>query len=201
MKTIGTSKLEKIFVIVFHIYLSQLNKSRCIFEGIFQEFEITKSFIPSKLDPQRASAQKWKMIRMMYEDQKKRSISTHSNWVLFLSLKKQLIIAVKPRQVKSGVLWAKSIRDETADTTGIFNSVSVSIGLSDQDLRILRRQLGQAKWNKNMLLFFKSYLVNSKTDLFFRGYFWWTRDNKRHQNNLSNQNWTLAEHQPKLKSD
>ena len=76
---------------------------------------------------------------------------------------------MNPRQVKSGVLWAKSIRDETADTTGIFNSVSVSIGLSDQDLRILRRRLGQAKWNKNMLLFFKSYLVNSKTHLFFFG--------------------------------
>ena len=76
---------------------------------------------------------------------------------------------MNPRQVKSGVLRDKSIRDETADTTGIFNSVSGSIGLSDQDLRILRRQLGQAKWNKNMFLFFKSYLVNSKTHLFFFG--------------------------------
>ena len=80
--------------------------------------------------------------------QEKNQVLAHrANGFLFFS-NKQLTVAVNPRQIKSGVLRAKSIRDYTVYTTGIFNSVSVSVSLSDQDLRILGRLLGQANWKK-----------------------------------------------------
>ena len=80
--------------------------------------------------------------------QEKNQVLAHrANGVFFFS-NKQLTVAVNPRQIKSGVLRAKTIRDYTVYTTGIFNSVSVSVSLSDQDLRILRRLLGQANWKK-----------------------------------------------------
>ena len=46
----------------------------------------------------------------MYQDQELPGMSRKSNWV-FLSEAKQLTVAVIPRQVNSGVLRVKSIRD------------------------------------------------------------------------------------------
>ena len=34
------------------------------------------------------------------------------------------------------------------DKTGIFNNASLSVGLRNQELQMLRRQLGHANWNK-----------------------------------------------------
>ena len=47
----------------------------------------------------------------MYQDQELPRTSTKSNWVFFFSEAKQLTAAVIARQVKSGVLRVKSIRD------------------------------------------------------------------------------------------
>ena len=104
----------------------------------------------------RFSHKKWTLsdhqpkARNDYEDlsRKKNKLLAHrANRFHFVS-NKQLTVAVNPRQIKSGVLRAKTIRDYTVYTIGIYNSVSVSVGLSDQDLRILRRQLGKANWKK-----------------------------------------------------
>ena len=95
----------------------------------------------------RISHQNWTLrdhqpkTRNDYEDVPRKTIpgiSTQQMRFFFFS-NEQLAVAVNPRQVKSGVLRAKTILDYTVYTTGIFNSVPVSIGLSDQELRILRR--------------------------------------------------------------
>ena len=72
-------------------------------------------------------------VRNDYEDlsRKKPGISTQSKWVSFFFSKKLLTADVNPRQIKFGVLWAKTIRDYTVYTTGIFNSASVSEDLKD----------------------------------------------------------------------
>ena len=88
--------------------------------------------------------------RNEYEDlsrKKNQALAHRANGFHFFS-NKQLTVAVNPRQIKSGVLRDKTIRDYTVYTIGIFNSVSVSVSLSDQDLRILRRQLGHENWKK-----------------------------------------------------
>ena len=50
-------------------------------------------------------------VLKMYQDQELPRTSRKSNWVFFFSEAKQLTVAVIARQVKSGVLRVKIIRD------------------------------------------------------------------------------------------
>ena len=120
---------------------------------------------------------------------------------IFVSKKKQLIFAVKPRHVKSGVLWAKSIRDETVDTTGIFNSVCVIIGLSDQSCEYCddnwNKQIGK-KWcncRLNLLGSIQQILV------YFRRYFEELEIINDTRIQLFHENGTLKDHQPNVRND
>ena len=64
----------------------------------------------TKTGPSETISLKRETTMKMYHDQEKPGISRQSNW-FFFSEANHLTVAVFPRQVKSGVLRARSIRD------------------------------------------------------------------------------------------
>ena len=100
----------------------------------------------------------------------------------FSVMKKNITVAVKPRQFKFGVLRTKSICHWMPEKNGFFNIVSVIVSINDQLLRRLGRQMGQTNWNKSINCL-PNLLgrLNRSTSIFER-LFWRIRGFKRYQN-------------------
>ena len=70
---IRTSKLEENYVIVFQKKLDRFNRSKCIFEGSFEDL-----IYPTRTRPSETISLKWETIMNVYWDQKLPGISTIS---------------------------------------------------------------------------------------------------------------------------